>query len=99
MLIRGAPTKFTVSNALPYSDSEDLIARTTIVGIIMAFRKLTLEALNSVLENRIPFLLSSVTDFKKNIPDKSSNVSPPYMEPLFHSWYRDRVETLDAHEY
>ncbi len=55
-------------------DSEDLIARTTIVGIIMAFRKCTLEALNSALSYRIPFLLSSISDFKKNIPDKSSNV-------------------------
>lgn len=55
--------------------SEDLVARTTIVGIIMAFRKLTLEALNSVLSSRIPFLLSSITDFKINIPDKSSDIA------------------------
>jgi len=56
-------------------DSEDLIARTTIVGIIIAFRKCMLEALNCVLSYRIPFLLSSIADFKKNIPDKSSSVS------------------------
>lgn len=57
-----------------FAGSEDLVARTTIVGIIMAFRKLTLEALNSVLSARIPFLLSSITDFKLNLPDKSSDV-------------------------
>lgn len=56
-------------------DSDDLIARTTIVGVIMAFRKLTLEALNSVLSYRIPFLLSSIFDFKQNLPDKTSSVS------------------------
>ena len=55
-------------------DSEDLVARTTIVGIIVAFRKLSLDALNSVLSYRIPFLLSSITDFKKNLPDRSSTV-------------------------
>lgn len=64
--------------------SEDLVARTTIVGIIMAFRKLTLEALNSVLSARIPFLLSSITDFKISLPDKSSDVRMyiEYSNPL-----------------
>lgn len=57
-----------------WPDSEDLVARTTIVGIIVAFRKLTLDALNSVLSYRIPFLLSSISDFKKNLPDKTSMV-------------------------
>ena len=56
------------------SDSEDLLARTVIVGIIMAFRKLTLEALNNVLTYRVPFILSSIKDFKKNLPDKTSTV-------------------------
>ena len=56
------------------SDSEDLLARTVIVGIIMAFRKLTLDALNNVLTYRVPFILSSIKDFKKNLPDKTSTV-------------------------
>ena len=56
------------------SDSEDLLARTVIVGIIMAFRKLTLEALNNVLTYRVPFMLSSIVDFKHNLPDKTSSV-------------------------
>ena len=57
------------------SDSEDLLARTVIVGIIMVFRKLTLVALNNVLSYRVPFMLSSIVDFKQNLPDKTSNVS------------------------
>ena len=55
-------------------DSEDLIARTVIVGVILAFRKMTLAALNSVLTYRVPFLLSSIADFKNNLPDRDSNV-------------------------
>lgn len=55
-------------------DAEDLLARTVIVGIIMAFRKLTLEALNNVLTYRVPFILSSIKDFKKNLPDKTCTV-------------------------
>ncbi|XP_065902266.1 nck-associated protein 1 homolog [Dysidea avara] len=43
-------------------NNDDLIARTTIVGIVLAFRKLTLDALHNVLSYRIPFLLSSITD-------------------------------------
>ena len=40
----------------------------------MAFRKLTLEALNNVLTYRVPFMLSSIVDFKHNLPDKTSSV-------------------------
>lgn len=58
------------------SGSEDLLARTVIVGIIMAFRKLTLVALKNVLSYRVPFVLSSIIDFKQNLPDKTSSVSP-----------------------
>jgi NCK-associated protein 1 len=56
-------------------NSEDLIARTIIVGIILAFRQLTLDALHSVLTYRVPFMLSSIADFKNNLPDKDSNVA------------------------
>ena len=68
---------YTHSHLNPHthtSDSEDLLARTVIVGIIMAFRKLTLEALNNVLTYRVPFMLSSIMDFKHNLPDKTSSV-------------------------
>ena len=56
------------------ADSDDLIARTVIVGVILAFRKMSLAALHSVLTYRVPFMLSSIADFKKNLPDKDSNV-------------------------
>jgi len=56
-------------------NSEDLLARTVIVGIIMAFRRLTLDALHNVLTHRIPFMLSSIEDFKHNLPDKTSSMA------------------------
>jgi len=37
-----------VSSFLHFPDNDDLIARTTIVGIVLAFRKLTLDALHNV---------------------------------------------------
>jgi NCK-associated protein 1 len=40
----------------------------TIVGVILSFRQLAQSALVDVLEERIPFLLSSVLDFKHHLP-------------------------------
>lgn len=44
----------------------------TIIGVILCFRELCQEALNDVLNERIPFLLSSVTDFKHNLQNGES---------------------------
>ena len=56
---------------------EDLISRTILVGVFLSFRKLTLQALHHVLGYRIPFLLSTIKDFKNNLLDKSSNIADP----------------------
>ena len=40
----------------------------TIVGVILCFRQLGQEALNDVLNQRVPFLLSSIIDFKEHFP-------------------------------
>jgi hypothetical protein len=45
----------------------------TIVGVILSFRQLAQSALVDTLEERIPFLLSSVHDFKHHLP----NSDPP----------------------
>ena len=55
-------------------DGDDLIQRTIIIGILLAFRKLSLQALRVVLERRIPFMFSSILDFKSNLIDKDSRV-------------------------
>lgn len=40
----------------------------TIVGVILSFRQLAQAALVDVLEERVPFLLSSVLDFRQHAP-------------------------------
>lgn len=43
---------------------DSVLQRMTIIGVILSFRHLAQEALVDVLEQRIPFLLSSVKDFQ-----------------------------------
>ncbi|KAK7790225.1 hypothetical protein R5R35_014534 [Gryllus longicercus] len=47
---------------------DNVLQRMTIVGVILSFRQLAQGALVDVLEERIPFLLSSILDFRHNIP-------------------------------
>jgi NCK-associated protein 1 len=56
---------------------EDLIQRCIIVGILLGFRKLSLQALHAVLERRIPFMIMSVLDFKSNLLDRDSRIADP----------------------
>uniref|UniRef100_T1JIM6 Membrane-associated protein Hem n=1 Tax=Strigamia maritima TaxID=126957 RepID=T1JIM6_STRMM len=51
---------------------DNVLQRMTIIGVILCFRKLAQDALFDVLTNRIPFLLSSVLDFKHHIPNGDS---------------------------
>nr|NVI74167.1 HEM-protein [Cucujiformia] len=46
---------------------ENVLQRMTIVGVILAFRNLAQSCLTDVLEQRIPFLLSSIMDFKHHL--------------------------------
>lgn len=55
-------------------DGEDLMQRVTIIGTLMGFRKLCLQALRAVLERRIPFMFMSILDFKSNLRDKDTRV-------------------------
>lgn len=50
---------------------ESVLLRMTIIGVILFFRSVAQEALNDVLSQRIPFLLSSITDFKDHIPKET----------------------------
>jgi NCK-associated protein 1 len=55
-------------------DVDSVLQRMSIVGVIMCFRSLAQDALNDVLSERIPFLLSSVNDFKHHVPNGDSMV-------------------------
>ncbi|KAJ8688113.1 hypothetical protein QAD02_023908 [Eretmocerus hayati] len=47
---------------------DNVLQRITIVGVILSFRQLAQSALVDVIEERIPFLLSSILDFKHHLP-------------------------------
>nr|NVI74306.1 HEM-protein [Cucujiformia] len=47
---------------------DNVLQRMTIVGVILSFRQLSQSCLNDVLEQRIPFLVSSILDFKHHLP-------------------------------
>jgi NCK-associated protein 1 len=46
----------------------------TIVGVILSFRQLAQSALVDVLEERIPFLLSSILDFRHHFPSGADSM-------------------------
>uniref|UniRef100_A0A8C9RSV4 Nck-associated protein 1 n=1 Tax=Scleropages formosus TaxID=113540 RepID=A0A8C9RSV4_SCLFO len=47
---------------------DSVLKRMTIIGVILSFRLLAQEALRDVLSCHVPFLLSSIEDFKDHIP-------------------------------
>lgn len=47
---------------------DNVLQRMTIIGVILSFRHLAQEALVDVLDQRIPFLVSSVKDFQSHLP-------------------------------
>ncbi|ENN72215.1 hypothetical protein HUJ04_009989 [Dendroctonus ponderosae] len=49
-------------------NADNVLQRMTIVGVILSFRQLAQSSLTDVLEQRIPFLLSSILDFKHYLP-------------------------------
>ncbi|XP_046985633.1 membrane-associated protein Hem-like isoform X3 [Schistocerca americana] len=51
---------------------DNVLQRMTIVGVILSFRQLAQSALVDVLEERIPFLLSSILDFYNHLPSGDS---------------------------
>nr|WEL12754.1 NCK-associated protein 1 [Halisarca dujardinii] len=56
-------------------NTDDLMTRMTIIGIVMAFRKLTLEAMRSVLARRTPFILNVITSFHDNPPPDTPEIT------------------------
>ncbi|KAJ7380999.1 Nck-associated protein 1 [Desmophyllum pertusum] len=59
---------------------DNVLLRVTIVGVILTFRSLTQEALEMVLKKRVPFLMSSIVDFKEHFPH--GNNDRPLVEEM-----------------
>lgn len=51
---------------------ESVLQRVTIIGVILCFQKLVQSALSDVLEQRIPFLMNSIKDFKQQVANSEA---------------------------
>ncbi|EDO45022.1 predicted protein [Nematostella vectensis] len=47
---------------------DDVMLRMIIIGVILSFRQLIQQALDSVLKTRVPYMMSCITDMRKNFP-------------------------------
>ncbi|XP_070198960.1 nck-associated protein 1-like isoform X2 [Littorina saxatilis] len=56
------------------SDVDIVLMRMTIIGVLLSFRALAQEALNDVLEDRIPFLMGSIRDIHHHMPDNRDSM-------------------------
>ncbi|XP_046405356.1 membrane-associated protein Hem isoform X2 [Ischnura elegans] len=59
---------------------DNVLQRMTIVGVILSFRHLSQDALVDVLEERIPFLLSSILDFRHQLPNLDPMLENPKLQ-------------------
>ncbi|XP_035825856.1 membrane-associated protein Hem isoform X2 [Aplysia californica] len=57
-------------------DADVLLMRMTRIGILLAFRSLAQEALNDVLDQRIPFLIGSIKDIQHHVPNTKDSMLP-----------------------
>lgn len=68
----------------------------TIVGVILCFRQLGQEALNDVLNQRVPFLLSSIIDFKEHFPADEGDATVSYQLHQFHKRFQRIIVTCSC---
>lgn len=61
---------------------DNVLQRLTIIGVILCFRGLIQEALYDNLSERIPFLLSSIEDFRHNTANGTRTSDDPAVENL-----------------
>ncbi|XP_060594108.1 membrane-associated protein Hem-like isoform X2 [Ruditapes philippinarum] len=53
---------------------DSVLLRMTIVGVLLSFRSLAQEALNDVLEDRVPFLVASIRDIHHYVPKSKDSM-------------------------
>ncbi|GFV82976.1 membrane-associated protein Hem [Trichonephila clavipes] len=87
---------------------DNVLQRMTIIGVIICFRTLAQDALSDVLRERIPFLLSSVCDFKHHVPNGDSMIVseiasaaglPCRVDPALVAALRSQKSELGEDEY
>ncbi|XP_075218279.1 nck associated protein 1 Hem [Lycorma delicatula] len=85
---------------------DNVLQRMTIVGVILSFRQLAQGALVDVLEERIPFLLSSILDFRHHAGDPmvvsemaSAAGLPCKVDPTLAAALRNQKNETDEDEH
>ncbi|XP_035233836.1 membrane-associated protein Hem-like isoform X1 [Stegodyphus dumicola] len=87
---------------------DNVLQRMTIIGVIICFRSLAQDSLSDVLTDRIPFLLSSVCDFKHHVPNGDSMIVsemasaaglPCRVDPALVAALRSQKSELGEDEY
>lgn len=73
-LMRDLSRKLQMPHKNAPSDVDIVLMRMTIIGVLLSFRALAQEALNDVLEDRIPFLMGSVRDIHHHMPDNRDSM-------------------------
>lgn len=68
-----------------FTEVDSVLSRMQIIGVILCFRLLAQEALTDVLDNRIPYLMSSIADFKHHVPNGDTMVSVDTVKHLYCS--------------
>lgn len=61
---------------------DNVLQRMSLIGVILCFKSLVQEALYDNLSDRVPFLLSSIEDFKHNIASGKRTSDDPMVENL-----------------
>ncbi|XP_065072072.1 nck-associated protein 1 homolog [Rhopilema esculentum] len=63
---------------------DDVLARTTIIGVLLCFRSLLATGLKDVLDNRASFLMKVLRDFKENNPRDEMTVTHEMIQAAGH---------------
>lgn len=75
------------------ADVDSVLSRMQIIGVILCFRLLCQEALEDVLEKRIPFLVASIQDFHQH----ASNAEPAVCVDFFYLlFFKENVFNIIA---
>ncbi|XP_070198961.1 nck-associated protein 1-like isoform X3 [Littorina saxatilis] len=73
-----------------------VLMRMTIIGVLLSFRALAQEALNDVLEDRIPFLMGSIRDIHHHMPDNRDSMPPGLKQQVVNELASSAGQSCDV---
>ena len=82
---------FKIENNSLLLDIDSAIQHILAIGVLLAFKNLLSEALNEVLDRRLPFLMNSVQDISKAY-DLKGNVQKDINDLLYSCGYSSQID-------